>query len=117
MAEDVSADGLDDVFYKFWSVGFDAFPLFICSYAFVGDGFPAETVFSDAWFDVAEVSARGQVDKQDAAFVLETDAADLSGDALPNGGFYGTVYIPPELYNVWVGVSPGVDKELQFLFF
>lgn len=56
-AQEIPGDCLDDVFYEFWTVGFYALPFFVCSGAFVGDGFPAETVFSHSWLDVGEQAA------------------------------------------------------------
>ena len=56
-AEEIPGDCLDDVFHEFGTVGFDAFPFFICAGSFVGDGFPAETVFSHAGFDVGKQAA------------------------------------------------------------
>lgn len=39
IGEDIAADCLDDILHEFWSVGFYAFPLFILSDSFIGDGF------------------------------------------------------------------------------
>ena len=44
VAEDVPADGLDDIFHKFRPVGFDALPFLCGSYTFIGDAFPAELI-------------------------------------------------------------------------
>ena len=44
VAENIAADGLDNVLYKFQTVGFGAF-LFLCgTYAFIGYGFSAELI-------------------------------------------------------------------------
>lgn len=56
-AQEISGDCLDDVFHEFWIVGFYALPFFVCSGAFVGDGFPAETVFPDTGLNVREMAA------------------------------------------------------------
>lgn len=56
-AEEILRDCLDNVFHEFGTVGFDAFPFFICAGSFVGDGFPTETVFSHSGFDVGEQAA------------------------------------------------------------
>ena len=53
-AENISADGLNDVLHKLRSVGFDAFPLLCRSNTFVGDGFAAILVFSDTGLHVGE---------------------------------------------------------------
>ena len=39
-AENISADGLDDILHELWTVGFDTFPLLCRSNTFVGDGSP-----------------------------------------------------------------------------
>lgn len=44
IAEDVAADGLDDILHELRSVGFDAFPLLSRAYTFIGDGFSTELV-------------------------------------------------------------------------
>lgn len=54
VAEDVAADGLNDVFHKLRTVGFDAFPFLCCSDSFVGDGLSAILVFSDTGLHVGE---------------------------------------------------------------
>ena len=56
-AQEIPGDCLDDVFYEFGTVGFYALPFFVCASAFVGDGFPAETVFPDPGLDVGEQAA------------------------------------------------------------
>lgn len=57
VAEDVAADSLDDILHELRTVGFDAFPLLCRSDTFVGDGFAAILVFSDAWLHVGEQAA------------------------------------------------------------
>ena len=57
IAEDVAANGLDDVLYEFRTVRFDAFPLLCGSDSFVSDGFAALLVFSDTGFHVGQQAA------------------------------------------------------------
>ena len=57
VTEDVAADSLYDVLHELRTVGFDAFPFLCGSDSFVGDGFAAILVFSDAGFHVGEQSA------------------------------------------------------------
>ena len=57
IAEDVTADGLDDVFHKLRTVRFDTFPLFCGSNTFIGDGFATILVFSDSWLHVGKQAA------------------------------------------------------------
>lgn len=52
IAEDVVADGLDDILHEFRSVGFNAFPLLCRAHAFIGDGFSAELIGTDPWFRI-----------------------------------------------------------------
>ena len=54
IAEDVAADSLDDVLHELRTVGFDAFPFLCGSNTFIGDGFSAILVFSDAGLHVGE---------------------------------------------------------------
>lgn len=57
VAEDVAADGLDDVLHELRTVGFDTFPLLCGAGAFIGDGFATILVFSDAGLHVGEQAA------------------------------------------------------------
>ena len=57
VAEDVAADGLDDVLHELRTVGFDAFPFLCGSNTFIGDGFSTILVFSDAGLHVGEKTA------------------------------------------------------------
>ena len=63
MAEDITADCLYDIFYKFWTVGFAAFPLLIRTDTFLGNGFTTEFIFTNLWFYIAEASAGWKDDK------------------------------------------------------
>ena len=44
IAEDVTADGLNDILHEFRSVGFNAFPLLRRVNTFIVDGFSAELI-------------------------------------------------------------------------
>ena len=57
VAEDVTADGLRDVLHEFWTVGFDAFPSFICADTFIGDGFTTELVHTYTRLYVRQASS------------------------------------------------------------
>ena len=57
MHQDVSADGLDNVFNEFRTVGFDAFPFLGSTDSFIGYGFSAILVFSNARLHVGEQAA------------------------------------------------------------
>lgn len=52
--EKVSGNCLHDVFNEFWAVAFDSFPFLSGADAFIGYGFTAKSIFSDARFDVAK---------------------------------------------------------------
>lgn len=56
IAEYVAADRLYDILHKLRTVGFDALPLLCGAYAFVGDGFPAELVFSDTRLHISQIT-------------------------------------------------------------
>ncbi len=47
VAENIPADGLNDILHELRTVGFDAFPFFCRSNTFVGDGFTAVLIFID----------------------------------------------------------------------
>lgn len=53
-AEDVTADGLNDVFYELRTVGFDTFPFFCRAHAFICDGFSAELICADSRFHICK---------------------------------------------------------------
>lgn len=115
-AQEIPGDCLDDVFHEFWTVGFYALPFFGCSGAFVGDGFPAETVFSDTGLNVGEMAALGEADEKEPTFIEEPDAVDFCRCAGADHVFDCGIHVPPELYNIWVGCAPGIDQGLQFFF-
>ena len=57
VAENVAADGLDDILHEFRSVGFNAFPLLRRANTFIGDGFSAELIDTDAGLHIRESAA------------------------------------------------------------
>lgn len=77
VAEDVPADGLDDVLDELRTVGLDPLPFFRTADAHVDDGFSAEAVLPDPGLDVGEHPAGGELDEEHAAFAEEADASDL----------------------------------------
>lgn len=98
--QDIPADCLDDVFYEFRTVGFDAFPLLSGTYAFVGYGFTAELVFAYLWFDVGEASAGRKLDEKHSALIFEYDSFYSCLGSLLDSCFYCPVNIPPETDNI-----------------
>lgn len=54
VAENIPADGLDDIFHEFRPVGFDALPFLCGSHTFIGDGFSAELIGSDPGLHICE---------------------------------------------------------------
>lgn len=57
VAENVAADCLDDVLHELRTVGFDAFSFLCGADSFVGDGFAAILVFSNARLYIGEQAA------------------------------------------------------------
>lgn len=57
IAEYVAADGLDDILHELRTVGFDAFPFLCGADSFIGYGFAAILIFSDAGLHVGEQAA------------------------------------------------------------
>ena len=96
VAEDIPADGLDDVFHEFRPVGFDALPFLCGTYAFIGDRFPTELIDPDPGLDIGQPPAGGKLDEEHSAFIKEADATDFRRNALCDRRFDGMVYIPPE---------------------
>lgn len=67
VGENIPADSLDNVLHEFRTVGFDALPFFVCANTYVGDGFAAELVLTNLRFDIRQISAGRQGDKQRTA--------------------------------------------------
>ena len=116
VTEDVAGYSLDDVFYELRTVGFDTIPFLCVTDAFIGDGLTAELVFTDTGFDIGEFSARREADEEHATLVFHADVLYLSRDPLCDGSLYGTVDIPPEGYDIGIGISPGIHQRLEFFF-
>lgn len=116
VAEDVPADGLDDIFHKFRPVGFNAFPFLCGTYAFIGDRFPAELIDPDPGLDIGQPPAGGKLDEEHSALIKEADAADFRWNALCDRSFDGTVYIPPECSDHGIRGAPRVYQWLEFFF-
>ena len=88
IAEDVSGDCLDDVFCEFRTIAFDAIPLLCGAAAKIGDGFTAESVFTDAWLYVGKLPAGRERDEEHAAFAGEADAFNLLRNPLAGRCFF-----------------------------
>lgn len=116
VAEDIPADGLNDIFHKFRPVGFDTFPFLCGAYAFISDGFPAELIDPDPGFDIGQPPTGGKLDEEHSALIKEADAADFRWNALCDRSFDGTVHIPPECSNHRIRGTPGVYQWLEFFF-
>lgn len=71
IAEDVAADGLDDIFDEFWAVRFDAFPFLRGANAHVGDGFSAELVLTDPGLHIGEIPVGREANEEYAALIIE----------------------------------------------
>lgn len=75
-AEKIAGDCLHDVLDKFRAIAFNAFPFLRGSDAFIGDGFTAETVFTDTGFHIGEASTGRKLDKKHSALIKELDPAN-----------------------------------------
>ena len=62
VAQQISGYSLYNIFYEFRTVGFYAFPFLGGTDALVGDGFTAESVFTNLWLHIAEYSAGRELD-------------------------------------------------------
>lgn len=116
IAEDVAADGLDDILHELRSVGFDAFPLLSRAYTFIGDGFSTELVCADPRLHICKPASRRKLYEEHSTFVKELDTANFSLDSLSNSRFDSAVNILPECCNHRIRVTPGIYKRLQVFF-
>lgn len=55
IAEDIAADGLNDIFHEFRTVGFDAFSFLCRAHAFICDGFSAELIGINSGFHICNI--------------------------------------------------------------
>ena len=116
IGQDVPTDCLHNVLHEFRTVGFDSAPFLCGTYAFIGDRFPTELIDPDPGLDIGQPPAGGKLDEEHSAFIKEADPTYFRLDALRDGGFDGTVDVPPESRDHWIGVSPGVDQRLELFF-
>ena len=70
-AEKITGDRLHDVLHEFRTVAFNAFPFFRSTDTFIGDGFAAETVFTDTGLHIGEASAGRKLDEKHSAFITK----------------------------------------------
>lgn len=103
IAEDVPADGLDDVLHELRAIAFEPFPLLCCADAFIGDGFPAEAVLAYPGLYVGKPPSAGELYEQHAALIQEADEANPHGDTFLDGCLHGGVHLPPEIDDVRIG--------------
>lgn len=108
IAEDIATYGLNDIFYEFRSVGFNAFPLLCGADAFISDGFTAEMIGSDPGLNICEPASGRKLDEEHTAFVKELNTPDFGFDPLGNSGFDSAVNVPPECGDHRIGITPGV---------
>lgn len=113
IAEDVTADGLNDILHEFRSVGFNAFPLLRRANTFIGNGFSAELIGANPRLHVGKSASGRKLDEKHSAFIEELYTADFSFDPLGDSGFDSTVNVPPECCNHRIRVTPGVYKRLK----
>lgn len=116
IAEDIPADGLDDVFHEFWAITFQPFPLLRGSDAFIGDGFASESVLADFRFDIGKPATTRQPDEKHTATPKEADVLGFLRDVCLDNLFHTAVHIPPELDDVRIRRALGIDQRLQFFF-
>ena len=116
IAEDVAADGLNDILYELRSVGFNAFPLLRGTDTFIGDGFTAELIGTDSRLHIGKSASGRELDEKHSAFIKEQDTTDISIDPMGDSGFDSTVNVPPEGCDHGVGSTPGIDEGLKLFF-
>lgn len=76
VAENIPADRLNDVFYEFRTVAFNALPLLRCANSLVSDGLAAELILADTGLDVGKPPAARQRDEQHSALIFKLNAID-----------------------------------------
>lgn len=87
-AEKVSGDCLHDVLYEFRTVAFNSFPFLGGADTFIGYGFTAESIFSNAGLYIAKSSTGREIDKEHSASAEEFDSIYLCR----NIHFYSSLY-------------------------
>ena len=113
--EKISGDCLHDVLNEFWAVAFDAFPFLGRADAFIGYGFTAESIFSDARFNVAKSSTGRKLDEEHSTSTEEFDSIYLCRNLHFDSSLNCIIYIPPEGGNIWIGGTPGINQWLKFI--
>lgn len=103
IAENIAADGLHDVLHELRTVGFGAFPFLRRSDTFIGNGFAAELILTNAGFHIREPATGGKLDKEHSTLVEELDAANFCLDPLLDGCLDSAINIPPELCDHRIG--------------
>ena len=91
IAENVTADGLNDIFYKLGSITFQPLPLLGGTDSFISYGFPAKAVLPYLRFDIRKAAAAGELDKEHAALPEEADIFKRHRDALLDGLLHGGI--------------------------
>lgn len=114
--EKVSGDCLHDVLYEFRTVTFDSFPFLGGADTFIGYGFTAESIFSDARLYIAKNSIGRKLDEEHSASAEEFDSIYRCRNLHFDSSFNSIIDIPPESCNIRIGSAPGVNQWLQFVF-
>ena len=73
VAEDVPANGLNDIFHKFRPVGFAALPFLCGSHSFISDGFSTELIDPDPGLDIRRPPAGGKLDEEHSDLIKEVE--------------------------------------------
>ena len=63
ISQNVSADSLDDIFHKLWTIAFDSRPLSSVN-SLIGNGVRTKLIYTHAWFYIHKPSARGKINEQ-----------------------------------------------------
>lgn len=117
IAENVTTDGLRDVFHEFRTVGFDSRPFLCRSQSHVGNRLTTELVLADARLCIGKPSAARKFDEHHAALADELDAVRDRLAALLDAFLCSSVDCPPEVHDVRICRAPCIYKRLQFIFF
>lgn len=111
----ISGDCLRNVLNEFRTVAFDSFPFLSGADTFIGYGFTAESIFSDARLYIAKSSTGRKLDEEHSTSTEKFDSVYLCRNLHFDSSLNCIIYIPPKGGNIWIGGTPGINQWLKFI--
>ena len=116
VAENIASGGLHDVFHELGAVGIQSLPFFRRADAFIGDTLAAEFVCADLRLHIGEVSAGWQRDKEHPGAAGKGQPVGRGRVLMLYGLHDRPVDIPPEFYDVRIGLPPSIYQRRKLVF-